>query len=170
MPEALKVLTNPDGSLRWRSANIAVHIVGLDFCVHMADQVLPYHQAIKKIKALDDQGRVAELQGVKYEQFIFDALLFSKNPLLVEAHRESEFSPVKNTAGPDSVQTCRAAQIALWASWFEAANVLVERDTHGHPMGEVEVSPLFADSLERFFERVHSSKLKLEWRSGLYLE
>lgn len=170
MPEEFKALTDADGSLRWRSANIAVHMLSLDFCVHMAEQTLPYHQAIKKIKALDEQGRLAELQGIKYEQFIFDALPFAKNPLLVETHREWEFSPVKNAAGPDSAETCRAAQIALWASWFEAAAALVERDSHGHPVGDVEISPLFADSLESFVERVRSSKLKLEWRAGLYLE
>jgi len=71
--------------------------------------------------------------GIKFEMFVFDALPFARNPLVLEARRADDFSPVKNAEGVDSPRTCREDQLRQFARWFRAAGVAVDCDPTGLP-------------------------------------
>jgi UDP-N-acetylglucosamine/UDP-N-acetylgalactosamine diphosphorylase len=82
--------------------------------------------------------------------FVFDALPFAKNPVIIETAREDDFSPVKNAEGVDSAQTGRDDQLRQYARWAKAAGIELEVDQTGLPTANFEVSPLFGDTGERF--------------------
>jgi UDP-N-acetylglucosamine/UDP-N-acetylgalactosamine diphosphorylase len=102
--------------------------------------------------------------------FVFDALPFAANPVVIETRREDEFSPVKNAEGLDSPVTCRHDQQKQWARWLEAAGVEVETDAAGVPAFALEVSPLFACDERSFVQAWSSLEPKPELRDGLVLE
>ncbi len=111
---------------------------------------------LAKIKTVDDSGNEVspdEPNGVKFEMFVFDALPFAANPVVIETLREDDFSPVKNATGVDSADSSKAAQIRQWTRWLKAAGVELETDETGLPEFQFEVSPLFADSESAFLER-----------------
>ena len=77
---------------------------------------------------MDDEGRPVrpeKANGVKFELFVFDALPFARNPVVVETSRADDFSPVKNAEGVDSPATCRADQLRQFARWLRAAGAEV---------------------------------------------
>ena len=55
---------------------------------------------------------------MKFETFVFDALPLAKNPLILEADRSEEFSPVKNMTGNDSLESSKADQIQKAKNWL----------------------------------------------------
>ena len=85
--------------------------------------------------------------------FVFDALPFAQNPVVIETLREDDSSPVKNASGVDSPESCKADQIRQWTRWLKAAGVNLETDETGLPELVFEVSPLFADSESAFLKR-----------------
>ena len=90
-----------------------------------------------------------EPNAIKFERFIFDALPHAERWLAVETTRAEEFAPIKNASGPDSPETAKAAQVALFAEWLNRVGI----DTQGHP---VEVSPLFALDADELAEKILS--------------
>ncbi|MDP2137958.1 MAG: UDPGP type 1 family protein [Candidatus Didemnitutus sp.] len=155
VPMALQRETNPDGSLRFSAGSIAIHLIDRDFARRMAvggaDFALPFHRADKKIPTIDAQGNAVkpdQPNGMKFELFVFDALPFAKNPIVIETDRADDFSPVKNATGVDSPQTCRDAQLRQFARWLRAAGVAVAVDDTGLPRSTLEISPLFGDDAE----------------------
>jgi UDP-N-acetylglucosamine/UDP-N-acetylgalactosamine diphosphorylase len=135
-----------DGSLRFKSANIAVHMLNRAFVekiVGQDDYHLPYHSAVKDIECLDArENRLVDqtVQGIKFEMFIFDALGFAERSVTLEVPRDEEFSPVKNAQGTDSPESARRAMLARARSWLQRA--LPGREI---PAGlDVEISALFA--------------------------
>jgi UDP-N-acetylglucosamine/UDP-N-acetylgalactosamine diphosphorylase len=150
LPKELAAAREPDGTLRFRAGNPAIHLFSVEFlkCV-TATGGLPYHVARKVVPHFDHEiSRVVtpiEPNALKFERFIFDALPLADRWLAVETPRAEEFSPVKNATGVDSPETARAAQVALHAKWLAQAGV----NANGQA---VEVSPLFAldpDELKR---------------------
>ena len=67
--------------------------------------------------------------AVKFETFVFDALPFAKNPLILEADRGEEFSPVKNMTGVDSLESSRADQIQKAKNWLSKAGHKYREDS-----------------------------------------
>ncbi len=70
----------PDGSLKYWAGSIGIHMLSVDFVEreNKGGFKLPYHIALKSIPYLDEQGVLIEPReknGVKFETFIFDALL-----------------------------------------------------------------------------------------------
>jgi UDP-N-acetylglucosamine/UDP-N-acetylgalactosamine diphosphorylase len=142
LPANMAAEREPDGTLRYRAGNPAIHLFAVDFLERVTSTGgLPYHVAKKAVAHFDPQTEEvvtpAEPNALKFERFIFDALPLAERWLAVETRREEEFSPLKNATGPDSPETVRAAQLALHARWLALAGV----PTNGHPL---EVSPLFA--------------------------
>jgi UDP-N-acetylglucosamine/UDP-N-acetylgalactosamine diphosphorylase len=142
MPKELAAAREPDGTLRFRAGNPAIHLFTVEFLARVTSVGgLPFHTALKAVPHLDPETGSAVTpdspNALKFERFIFDALPHAERWLAVETSRREEFSPLKNATGVDSPETVRADQIALHAAWLEAAGVA----TGGHP---VEVSPLFA--------------------------
>ncbi len=142
------------GRLRFHAGSIAIHVLDREFVRRMArstgsgqahsagsgqaagENRLAFHRADKKISVIDAAGKPvqpAAPNGVKFEMFVFDALPFAKNPIVIETRRADDFSPVKNAAGTDSPQTCRDDQLRQFARWLRAAGVAVETDEGGRP-------------------------------------
>ncbi len=138
-----------------------------------AAPALPFHRADKKIQTVDEKGNTLKPEkanGVKFEMFVFDALPFARNSVVIETARQDDFSPVKNAEGVDSPQTSRDDQLRQFARWFKAVGAPVETDATGRPQATVEVSPLFGYDAETFAERWKSLPVKPVVGEGLYLE
>jgi len=155
LPESLAKETNPDGSLKFNAGSIAIHALRVDFIDRLtapgSDLKLIWHRAEKKVPFVDDAGNLVkptEPNGVKLEQFVFDAIPLAKNALVYTTAREEEFSPVKNAEGNDSPATSKRDQIRRAARWLEAAGVKVPRKADGEPDAIIEISPLFAATAE----------------------
>jgi UDP-N-acetylglucosamine/UDP-N-acetylgalactosamine diphosphorylase len=102
--------------------------------------------------------------------FVFDALPFAKNPLVIETRRADDFSPVKNAEGEDSPQTCCDDQLRQFARWLRAAGAAVETDANGRPQPVLEISPLFGYDEDTFVEAWEKLSPKPAVADGLYLE
>ena len=176
MPEEMQEETDAEGNLRFNAGSIAIHVLSLDFIGRIGsgqtEARLPFHKAVKKIKTLDEEGRrvePSEPNGIKFEMFVFDALPFAKNPVVVETLREDDFSPVKNAEGLDSPETAREDQIRQWVRWLLAAGYELEVDENGLPGFTFEVSPLFADTQETFVQKWNSLPEKPTIKEGTVL-
>ncbi|HEX7631553.1 MAG TPA: UDPGP type 1 family protein [Lacunisphaera sp.] len=134
---------------------------------------LPFHRADKKIQTVNSAGEVVKptsANGVKFEMFVFDALPFAQNSVVIETARQDDFSPVKNAEGVDSPQTSRDDQLRQFARWFKSVGASIETDQTGKPKVSIEVSPLFGYDAETFAERWNKLPMKPEIKDGLYLE
>ena len=140
MPDDMRYAVDAQGQMVYWAGSIAIHMLRLDFVERLTagGVSLPFHRAAKKIPALDEQGRPAEIEGIKFETFIFDALRFAEVSVTLEVRREEEFAPVKNMSGEDSLASCRAMLSALHRSWLEGAGITVGEGV------AVEISPLLA--------------------------
>ncbi len=157
-----------DGTLRFKSANIAVHMLNRAFVeklVSRSDVHLPWHSAVKDIACLEcEGGRLVEqrVKGIKSEMFIFDALGFAERSVTLEVPRAEEFAPVKNAAGADSPESARAAMLSRARSWLSRA--LPGREI---PDGlQAEISPLFALDARELAEKINPD---IGFASPLYL-
>ncbi len=177
LPADLAEETDENGELRFRAGSIAIHLFDRDFVARVGggkDEAfrLPFHLARKKVPTIDEAGNPVEPtepNGIKFEMFVFDALPFAQNPLVIETKRADEFSPVKNAEGADSLATSQAGQRRQWARWCKAAEIPLETDDTGLPEVIFEVSPLFADTEERFIEAWKALEPKPEVEDGLVL-
>ena len=177
LPMAMQKETDAKGNLRFIAGSIAIHILDRDFVKRMAaggeGVALPFHRADKKIPTIDAAGNPVKPEkpnGVKFEMFVFDALPFAKNPVVIETLRENDFSPVKNAEGLDSPKTCREDQLRQFARWFTANGATVESDEKGVPRATFEVSPLFGYDEDSFADAWRKLPSKPAVKDGLYLE
>jgi UDP-N-acetylglucosamine/UDP-N-acetylgalactosamine diphosphorylase len=177
MPLAMQRETTPDGELRYPAGSIAIHVIDREFARRLAiggeGVALPFHRADKKIPTIDAAGQPVKPEkanGVKFEMFVFDALPFANNSIVIETGRADDFSPVKNAEGLDSPKTCREDQLRQFARWLKSVGATVETDATGLPKVGLEVSPLFGYDAATFAERWRSLPIKPEIKDGLYLE
>lgn len=159
LPMAMQEQTGADGRLRYLAGSIAIHMLDREFIRRVArggaGAALPFHRADKKIPTIDAAGapvKPAKANGVKFEMFVFDALPFARNPVVIETRRADDFSPVKNAGGVDSPQTCREDQLRQFARWLRANGAALEVDATGLPRVTVEVGPLFGYDEDSFAE------------------
>jgi UDP-N-acetylglucosamine/UDP-N-acetylgalactosamine diphosphorylase len=171
------------GRLRFHAGNVAIHVIDREFARRMArsagsgqaagENRLSFHRADKKIPVIDAAGKPvqpAAPNGAKFELFVFDALPYAKNPLVIETRRADDFSPVKNAEGADSPQTCRDDQLRQFARWLRAAGATVETDEAGYPRPALEISPLFAYDEDTFAQAWEKLSPKPAVANGLYLD
>ncbi|MCP4135862.1 MAG: UDPGP type 1 family protein [bacterium] len=145
MPQEKTTETDANGELTYSSGSIAIHLFSSDFVEKItsgSDISLPYHTAQKKIKAFQG-GSQSEIEGFKFEKFVFDSLLLTQNNIVFETLREEEFAPVKNASGVDSVDSSQKLMIALHRSWLEKRGIAIPAETK-----VIEISPLFAIEAE----------------------
>jgi len=151
LPGELREARTPEGELRFRAGNIAVHALAVDFVEQVAGGglELPWHLAKKSMRVVEADGSVVERSGYKFETFVFDALGRSPRSVVLEVERQEEFSPVKNKSGEDSPASCRADLCRMFAGWVRSAGLaLPPADAQGiHP---VEVDPLVAETQDEF--------------------
>lgn len=160
LPRRLAEERDAEGELRFRAGSIAIHVFDRDFVKRLGSGEdenirLPFHRARKKVSCLGADGSPVEPEepnAYKFEMFVFDALPFASDPVIIETAREDDFSPVKNAEGVDSPRSSREDQLRQFARWFRAAGVELETDGTGLPGIAVEISPTFADSEEAFVE------------------
>ena len=169
--------TTPDSALRYLAGSIAIHVIDREFARRLATggsgMALPFHRADKKIPTIDAAGKPVKPEkanGVKFEMFVFDALPFANNSIVIETGRADDFSPVKNAEGLDSPKTCREDQLRQFARWLKGAGAAVETDATGLPPALLEVSPLFGYDVATFAERWRQLPVKPVVGDGLYLE
>lgn len=175
MPKELQELTGDSGELRFRAGSVAIHILDRDFVRRMASggEALPFHRADKKIPTVDAQGNPVKPDspnGIKFEMFVFDALPSAKNPLIIEARRKDEFSPVKNAEGLDSPQTCKEDQLRQFTRWVKAEGGTIAADETDLPAVTFEVSPLFGYDEASFHDSWANSNPEPQISEGTYLK
>ena len=146
--------------------------------------VLVEDNLVKKLRAsesdihaeanvINAEGKIIEPDtpnGVKVEQFVFDALPVARNSIVVESAREDEFSPVKNAEGKDSPKTCHEDQLRMFARWLTAAGETIETDENGLPKLSFEISPLFAVDEADFVAHYASLDQKITISEGTIIE
>jgi UDP-N-acetylglucosamine/UDP-N-acetylgalactosamine diphosphorylase len=176
LPMALQRETDARGNLRYPAGSIALHVIDREFVRRMASGgegvALPFHRADKKIATIDATGtpvKPEKANGVKFEMFVFDALPFAKNPVVIETLRANDFSPVKNAEGADSPKTCRDDQLRQFARWLKANGADVAVDATGLPAATIEVSPLFGYDEDSFADAWARLEPKPAVAEGLYL-
>jgi UDP-N-acetylglucosamine/UDP-N-acetylgalactosamine diphosphorylase len=165
LPMAMQEEQDAAGRLRFTAGSIAIHVLDREFIRRVArggeGVALPFHRADKKIPTIDAAGapvKPVKANGVKFEMFVFDALPFARNPVVIETRRADDFSPVKNAEGVDSPQTCREDQLRQFARWFRGVGAAIECDATGLPRVAIEVGPLFGydeDSFAEAWTRLH---------------
>jgi UDP-N-acetylglucosamine/UDP-N-acetylgalactosamine diphosphorylase len=176
LPMTVQRETEASGQLRYLAGSIAIHVLDREFVRRMAvggeGVALPFHRADKKIPTIDASGAAVKpdkANGVKFEMFVFDALPFAKNPVVIETLRADDFSPVKNAEGVDSPQTCRDDQLRQFARWLHANGAALETDRSGKPAHAIEVSPLFGYDEDSFADAWKKLSPPPAIRDGLYL-
>ena len=102
--------------------------------------------------------------------FVFDELPLAKNPVIIEAARQDDFSPVKNAEGVDSPQSCKEDQLRMFARWLIAAGESVEIDATGLPAVTFEISPRFAADQADFIAQWAALSDKPTIVDGLIIE
>ncbi len=155
LPDELRHARDDGGELLFRAGNIANHILDLAFVERLTRGGalrLPWHLARKSIPTLADDGSRVEVQGVKFETFIFDALGEARGSVTLEVDRRLEFQPIKNAEGEDSPASCRAALASIFSEWVAAAG------GPAPPVGEdgvarIEIDPRLAEDRRTFIER-----------------
>ena len=158
LPADVAAVRNPDGSLRLWAGSIAVHIFDLAFLARMAKESehLPFHQALKKVEHVGDDGQVVQPDhpnAIKFERFIFDLLPAARRAAVVEAAKEAAFAPVKNADGAatDTPSTARQAMVNRDAELLISAGVQLAAGT------TVEVNPLWALDVTEARERLDAA-------------
>ena len=158
LPDHHATRTTDAGALMFNAGSIAIHALRVSFVRRLNEGGrlnLPWHRAEKKVPHLDEAGELVSPEkpnGVKLEQFVFDAVPLAEKAIVLETDRAEEFSPVKNAEGTDSPATCRSHQIARAARWLTAAGVDVPM-SGGEPDCVIEISPLYAVSAEQLKRR-----------------
>lgn len=149
LPENEMKAINSDGTLKYWAGNIATHIFDLSFIVkeNQGGFKLPYHLARKAIPFVDNSGNTIKPQninGIKFESFVFDALLDTEKSISIEVERDQEFSPLKNKEGLDSPVTVKRDLNNLYGHWLEDSGIQIPKDAEGHVDVDIEISPLYA--------------------------
>ena len=175
LPEEKQLETLADGSLRFVSGSVAIHVFDRAFIERVgggSDAKLPFHRADKKIPFVNAEGDIVKPEapnGIKFEMFVFDALPLAKNPVIIEGARVENFSPVKNAEGVDSPKTCKEDQLKQFAGWLETAGVNVPKDDKGTPIITFEISPRFAADKQDFVEQWEKRNPKPEIKDGVVI-
>jgi UDP-N-acetylglucosamine/UDP-N-acetylgalactosamine diphosphorylase len=162
-PEQTRARTS-DGRLIYRWGSPAMHAWSVDFLSRLAvrGHRLPLHRSAKPLRAWIE-GEVREVEGWKFERFVFDLIPEADRSVGLEIERAVEFAPVKNAEGEDSPRTAVELAHRNYVDWLEAAGVRVDL-----PPGElIEISPLLAATREQF---VAGDRPERQITRGAYLE
>lgn len=141
LPAELQEARDGKGALRYCMGSIAIHLFGTRFIGSItggSSLSLPFHVARKKIRSYTGKG-AADIDGFKFEKFVFDALPLTPRNLVLETLREDEFAPVKNPSGVDSAESARALMTGQCMRWLAHRGIALPP-----AVKLVEISPLLA--------------------------
>jgi len=158
---------NPDGSLKLWAGNIATHLFDRRFLERENEGgfKLPYHIAEKSIPYIDHSGEYItplDKNGIKFETFVFDALIDSRKTVCIEVDRNKEFSPLKNKEGENSPETVRRDLIRTYARWLEVSGHKLPLTSRDGSAATIEISPLM--SLKG--ENLETEKVKIDLKNN----
>ncbi len=149
MPKELAEKVDESDKLCFLAGSPAIHVISCDFIENLTTDgniSLPWHRADKKVPYVDKKGlkiEPKEVNAVKLETFVFDALTLADKTIILEAGREEEFAPTKNRTGVDSVESCRDMLINRDAKRLEdIVGIRLPRKADGELDCMVELSPL----------------------------
>lgn len=159
LPDELAHRRTTEGELEFWTGSIAIHVFRREFLerITRSDAGLPFHFAKKKVPYLNEAGQwiePAEPNAVKFERFIFDCLPLAERVAVVETSRVEEYEPVKNSEGEHSPSIVRRAITRKAARWLAQCEIEVPRDTEGHPLFDLEITPLAGLSPDEFLRRL----------------
>jgi len=141
LPEEKTFSTDERGELCYSSGSIAIHLFQREFIERVTagkEISLPFHTARKKIRAFQG-GTARDIEGFKFEKFVFDALPLTEKNVVFETLREEEFAPVKNPSGVDSVESAQKMMDDQFRSWLVRRGVKIPPSVRA-----IEISPLAA--------------------------
>jgi UDP-N-acetylglucosamine/UDP-N-acetylgalactosamine diphosphorylase len=163
-PEQTRARTG-DGELIYRWGSPAMHVWSVAFLKRLADSGyrLPLHRSAKPLRAWID-GAVRDIEGWKFERFIFDLIPEAERSVGLEIDRSAEFAPVKNAVGEDSPASAVELAHRNYVEWLQAAGVRVALS----PGEVIEISPLLAATREQFLSRWNRHLNEIT--AGVYLE
>ena len=145
LPEVEAHRSTDDGELLFWAGSIGSHVFNGTLLERGATDptLLPYHASFKNVPHLEPDGSFVQdeqLNGVKFERFIFDLAAIATNPIMVEINRNTCFAPVKNRNGSASDTPASAQQMMsnLFRDWLTDAGAKV------NPGTTVEIHPRWA--------------------------
>ncbi|MDR2778759.1 MAG: UTP--glucose-1-phosphate uridylyltransferase [Puniceicoccales bacterium] len=157
LPKDQAMLRDATGNLVFCAGNTGIHLLDIQFIKQFNGKdihsEIPYHIAQKIVPMVDPFGQSITPRmpnGVKLEMFLFDILPFAERTIIIESDRLSNFSPIKNPEGLDSLKTCLQDQLKLFTSWLLAVGADIPTDANGLPPFDIEISPMFADNKHDF--------------------
>lgn len=162
MPEEKIHLKDENNQLVYSTGSIAIHLFDRIFIEEITsskNNMLPYHIACKKIKSYTKNG-LNEIDGYKFEKFVFDSLLFAEKSIILETIREEEFGPIKNKSGVDSIQTSQELMNNLYRKWLNKKGIKIPGNVK-----KIEISPLYADSIDDI-----DNSLEIPDQEDVYIE
>ena len=151
LPSAMAHQRDAAGELAFGAANIAVHVLSVEFAMRLAtsgDTQLPWHRAHKKVPCFDAatgaHTNPDKPNAYKFECFIFDALPLARSSITLQTSRMEEFAPIKNAEGEDSPASSHRIQSDRNGAWLESVSVIIPRRTDGSVDAKIEIGPLAA--------------------------
>lgn len=106
MTEDMLYQKNSDGSLTYGESHFVSYVYNIEALKEIANHNLKYHCAIKN-------------NACKFESFVFDALEFLDDMVIMRVDRDEEFAPIKNISGIDSPETAKKIYENYWKNHSE---------------------------------------------------
>lgn len=114
IPKEYAELQDEHGSWVYGDTNVLNYLFTLEQIQQVAEQGLPYHTAVKKIRYFDGEYFSSpEPDSYKFELFLFDAFTYLEDLAVLRIARTEEFAPVKNAVGEDSAVLAREMFLAV---------------------------------------------------------
>ncbi len=110
MTDEMRTRREENGMLSYNYGVILNYLFRVDKLNKTLKVKLPLHRAFKKIKYLNEDGKIVtpdEPNAYKFETLALDMVKLQDNCLAYEVDRKKEFAPVKNKTGVDSVDSAR---------------------------------------------------------------
>lgn len=110
VPKEMMVATDEAGEFLYGESHIMCNLFSLEAIEKASTKELKYHVAVKKIKYIDEKGKLVnptEPNCYKFEKFVFDSFGLFDEIAILRGKREEDFAPIKNAEGQDSPETAK---------------------------------------------------------------
>lgn len=110
LTEQMKLEKDAAGEPAYNFGVILNYLLNVDSLVRILNEQLPVHIVKKTIPYIDEKGEKiipTDPNGYKFEELILDMIHLMDDCLVFEVVRSTEFAPVKNKEGVDSIETAR---------------------------------------------------------------
>ena len=110
VPKEMRVATDEAGEFLYGESHIMCNLFSLEAIEKASTKELKYHVAVKKIKYIDENGKLVnptEPNCYKFEKFVFDSFGLFDEIAILRGKREEDFAQIKNAEGQDSPETAQ---------------------------------------------------------------